>query len=400
MVESWAMIGRPAEIRRIRQGLRRSRVVALVGPRQCGKTTLARELVPSGSANYFDLEDPASLARLEEPMTALSRLRGTVVIDEVQRRPDLFPVLRVLADRRPLPARFLVLGSASLDLMRQSAESLAGRLEVVPLSGLSLAEVGVGSLDRLWLRGGFPPSYLARSAEDSLTWRRDLVRTILERDLPQLGVTIPSAALLRFWSMLAHYHAGLWNAAEFARSLGVSEPTVRRYLDLLGGLYMVRQLPPWHENLGKRQVKSPKVYIRDCGLLHQLLGIRTGSNLLAHPRCGASWEGFAIEEALKAIRPDEAYFWATHTGAELDLLVFKQGRRLGVEVKRADAPRVTPSMRAALHDLRLDQLVVLYPGKISYSLGDRVSVCPLEAVAEGTAGLFPRLARRQRRERQ
>jgi hypothetical protein len=387
------VIERPTEIRRVRQGLRRSRVVALVGPRQCGKTTLARELVPAGSANYFDLEDPASLARLEEPMTALSRLKGTVVIDEVQRRPDLFPVLRVLVDRRPLPARFLVLGSASPDLLRQSAESLAGRLEVVPLSGFSLGEVGAGSLDRLWLRGGFPPSYLARSAEDSVTWRRDLVRTFLERDLPALGVTIPSAALLRFWSMLAHYHGGAWNAAEFARSLGVSEPTVRRYLDLLSGLFMVRQLPPWHENLGKRQVKSSKIYVRDSGLLHQLLGIRSASSLLSHPRCGASWEGFAIEETLKAVRPDEAYFWATHTGAELDLLLIEDGRRLGVEVKRADAPRVTPSMRAALRDLRLEQLVVLYPGDASYPLGDRVTVRPLESVAEGRAGLFPRRRR-------
>ena len=367
--------------------------MALVGPRQCGKTTLARELVPAGSANYFDLEDPASLARLDEPMTALSRLKGTVVIDEVQRRPDLFPVLRVLVDRRPLPARFLVLGSASPDLLRQSAESLAGRLEVVQLSGFSLGEVGAGSLDRLWLRGGFPPSYLARSAEDSVTWRRDLVRTFLERDLPALGVTIPSAALLRFWSMLAHYHGGVWNAAEFARSLGVSAPTVRRYLDLLSGLFMVRQLPPWHENLGKRQVKSPKVYVRDSGLLHQLLGIRSASSLLSHPRCGASWEGCAIEETLKAVRPDKAYFWATHTGAELDLLLIEDGRRLGVEVKRADAPRVTPSMRAALRDLRLEQLVVLYPGDASFPLGDRVTVRPLESVAEGTAGLFPRRRR-------
>jgi predicted AAA+ superfamily ATPase len=393
VVQNQPVIERATEIRRIRRGLRRSRVVALVGPRQCGKTTLARELVPAGSPNYFDLEDPASLARLEEPMTALSRLRGTVVIDEVQRRPDLFPVLRVLVDRRPLPARFLVLGSASPDLLRQSAESLAGRLEVVSLSGFSLGEVGAGSLDRLWLRGGFPPSYLARSAEDSVTWRRDLVRTFLERDLPALGVTIPSAALLRFWSMLAHYHGGVWNAAEFARSLGVSEPTVRRYLDLLSGLFMVRQLPPWHENLGKRQVKSPKVYVRDSGLLHQLLGIRSAPSLLSHPRCGASWEGFAIEETLKAVRPDEAYFWATHTGAELDLLLVENGRRLGVEVKRADAPRVTPSMRTALRDLRLEQLVVLYPGDVSYPLGDRVTVRPLESVAEGTAGLFPRRRR-------
>jgi hypothetical protein len=392
------VIDRPAEIRRIRQGLRRSRVVALVGPRQCGKTTLARQLVAAGSPNYFDLEDPASLARLEEPMTALSPLRGTVVIDELQKRPDLFAALRVLADRRPLPARFLVLGSASPELLRQSAESLAGRLEVVPLSGFSLGEAGPASLDRLWLRGGFPPSYLARSTGDSLVWRRELVRTFLERDLPQLGVTIPSEALLRFWRMLAHYHGGVWNAAEFARSLGVSEPTVRRYLDLLSGLFLVRQLPPWHENLGKRQVKSPKVYVRDSGLLHQLLGIRTGASLLSHPRCGASWEGFAIEEALKAVRPDEAYFWATHTGAELDLLLLKDGRRLGLEVKRADAPRVTPSMRAALQYLRLEQLVVLYPGETGYPLGDRVSVRPLRAVADGMAGLFPRRRSRDRLE--
>lgn len=384
------VIERVAAIRRVRQGLRRSRVVALVGPRQCGKTTLAREILPPGATAYFDLEDPASLARLDEPMTALSRLRGTVVIDEVQRRPDLFPVLRVLADRRPLPARFLVLGSASPALLRQSAETLAGRLEIVSLSGFSLSEVGPNSLDRLWLRGGFPLSYLARSGGDSLAWRRGFVQTFLERELPELGVTIPPASLRRFWSMLAHYHGGIWNAADFARSLGVSEPTVRRYLDLLSGLFMARQLAPWHENLGKRQVKSPKVYLRDSGLLHELIGIRTERDLLSHPRSGASWEGFAIEEVLKAVAPDEAYFWATHTGAELDLLLFKDGRRLGVEIKRADAPRMTPSMRAALHDLRLEQLVVLHPGGTSYPLGDRVDVRPLEAVAGGLRGLFPR----------
>ena len=391
------MVGRPGELARIRQALRRSRVVALVGPRQSGKTTLARELVRAGSPNYFDLEDPLSLTRLGEPMTALSRLRGVVVIDEVQRRPDLFPVLRVLADRRPLPARFLVLGSASPGLQRQSAESLAGRIEVVSLSGFSLGEIGASGIARLWLRGGFPPAYLARSPADSLVWRRELVRTFLERDLPELGITVPAAALQRFWNMLAHYHGGVWNAAEFARSLGVSEPTVRRYLDLLSGLYMVRQLPPWHENIGKRQVKSPKVYVRDSGLLHQLLGVKSEEELLVHPRCGASWEGFAIEETLKAVRPDDAYFWATHTGAELDLLLLKDGRRLGVEVKRADAPRLTPSMRTALEDLRLEQLVVLYPGETSYALAERVTVRPLAAVVAGVTGLFPRPRRPRRR---
>ena len=384
------MISRPTILAQIRQALRRSRVVALLGPRQSGKTTLARLIVPADSANYFDLEDPASLARLTEPVTALAALRGVVVIDEVQRRPDLFPVLRVLADRAPLPARFLVLGSASPALLRQSSESLAGRLETITLSGFSLAEAGAKALERHWLRGGFPLAFLARSDSDSLLWRRQFIQACLERDLPQLGVSLPAPALLRFWTMLAHYHGQTWRAAEPARSLGVSEPTIRRYLDLLTGLFMVRQLPPWHENLQKRQVKAPKVYVRDTGLLHQLLGLRTGQELVAHPKCGASWEGYAIEETLKLLQPDEAYFWATHNGAELDLLLFTRGRRLGVEVKRADAPTLTPSMRIALTDLRLDHLTVLYPGTKPYSLADRVSVVPLAMLAEGRTGtLFP-----------
>jgi uncharacterized protein len=384
------MISRPTILAQIRQALRRSRVVALLGPRQSGKTTLARLIVPADSANYFDLEDPASLARLTEPVTALVALRGVVVIDEVQRRPDLFPILRVLADRAPLPARFLVLGSASPALLRQSSESLAGRLETITLSGFSLAEAGAKALERHWLRGGFPLAFLARSDSDSLLWRRQFIQACLERDLPQLGVSLPAPALLRFWTMLAHYHGQTWRAAEPARSLGVSEPTVRRYLDLLTGLFMVRQLPPWHENLQKRQVKAPKVYVRDTGLLHQLLGLRTGQELVAHPKCGASWEGYAIEETLKVLQPDEAYFWATHNGAELDLLLFTRGRRLGVEVKRADAPTLTPSMRIALTDLRLDHLTVLYPGTKPYSLADRVSVVPLAMLAEGRIGtLFP-----------
>ena len=384
------MISRQTILVQIRQALRRSRVVALLGPRQSGKTTLARLIVQAGSANYFDLEDPASLARLTEPVTALAALRGVVVIDEVQRRPDLFPVLRVLADRVPLPARFLVLGSASPALLRQSSESLAGRLETITLSGFSLAEVGAKALERHWLRGGFPLAFLARSDSDSILWRRQFIQACLERDLPQLGVGLPAPTLLRFWTMLAHYHGQTWKAAEPARSLGVSEPTVRRYLDVLTGLFMVRQLPPWHENLQKRQIKAPKVYLRDTGLLHQLLGVRTGQELVAHPKCGASWEGYAIEETLKLLQPDDAYFWATHNGAELDLLLFTRGRRLGVEVKRADAPTLTPSMRIALTDLRLDHLTVLYPGTKPYSLADRVSVVPLATLADGRLGtLFP-----------
>ncbi len=397
---SWycpAMIERHQLFSAIRQALRRSRVVALVGPRQCGKTTLARQIVAPGSANYFDLEDPVSLARLAEPMTALAGLRGVVVIDEVQRRPELFPMLRVLADRKPLPARFLILGSASPELMRQSSESLAGRLETIPLSGFSLAEVGVRALKRHWLRGTFPRSFLARSNAESAKWRQQFIHTFLERDLPQLGIGVSAAALLRFWAMLAHSHGNVWNAADPARSLGVSEPTVRRYLDLLTGLFMVRQLQPWHENLKKRQVKAPKIYLRDSGLLHHLLGIGTERDLFVHPKGGASWEGYAIEETLKRVQPDQAYFWATHQGAELDLLLFKDGRRLGVEIKRMDAPVLSPAMRIALEDLKLEQLVVLYPGTARYTLADRVTVMPLSMLGEDAGTMFPRPGRQRRK---
>lgn len=385
------MIPRAALMSRVRAALARSRIVALVGPRQCGKTTLARTLARTRRTNYFDLEDPRSLTQLAEPMTTLEGLKGLVVIDEVQLRPDLFPVLRVLADRRPLPARFLILGSASPALLRQSSESLAGRIEIVEMGGLSLPEIGARNLPRHWLRGGFPLSHTARSLAASARWRAQFVRSFLERDVPQLGITIPALALRRFWTMLAHYHAQIWNAAEPARSLGVAETTARRYLDLLSGVSMVRQLPPWHENLGKRQVKSPKVYVRDSGLLHHLLGITSESELLAHPKCGASWEGYAIEAVLTAVQPDDAYFWATYQEAELDLLLFKNGRRLGVEVKRMDAPRLTPSMRIALEDLNLEQLVVLYPGPQAYALAERVRVVPLTTLAERDARhLFPR----------
>ena len=393
------MISRPQILAQIRRALRCSRVVALLGPRQSGKTTLARLVVPEGSVNYFDLEDPASLARLSEPVTALAPLRGVVVIDEIQRRPELFPVLRVLVDRVPLPARFLVLGSASPALLRQSSESLAGRLETITLSGFRLAEVGVGALDRHWLRGGFPLAFLARSDSDSFLWRRQFVQACLERDLPQLGVTLPAAALLRFWTMLAHYHGQIWKASEPARSLGVSEPSVRRYLDLLTGLFMIRQLPPWHENLQKRQVRAPKVYFRDTGLLHQLLGLRTQQELLSHPKCGASWEGYAIEETLKLVQPDEAFFWATHNGAELDLLLFTGGRRLGVEVKHADAPTLTPSMRIALADLRLDHLTVLYPGTKQYALAERITVAPIAMLADHRIEAFVATRGRSRLQR-
>jgi len=382
------MIARPGLLATLRAALRRSPIVALVGPRQCGKTTTARWVVPADSPGYFDLEDPASLTRLDEPMTALQPLRGIVVIDEIQRQPDLFPVLRVLADRRPRPARFLILGSASPALLQQSSETLAGRVETIALEGFRLDELGARTLSRHWRRGGFPPAYLARTEADSFRWRRQLIRTFLERDLPQLGVRIPAATLLRFWTMLAHYHGNIWNAAELARSLGLSQPTVRQYLDLLSGLFLVRQLQPWHENLLKRQVRSPKVYVRDSGLLHALLGLRTERDLLGHPKLGGSWEGYALEEVLKLTQPDEACFWATHAGAELDLLLFKNGRRYGVEVKHQDAPHLTASMRIAQTDLRLDHLTVLYPGARAYDLADHVRVAPLAALAAGDTDLI------------
>ncbi len=371
------VILRSTDFALVRTALRRSRIVVLAGPRQCGKTTLARQFVPPYSRNYFDLEDPASLARLTQPDTALRPLRNLVVIDEVQRRPDLFPLLRVLADRKPLPARFLILGSASPEMLRQSSETLAGRLETVPLEGFRLSDLGAAAQARHWVRGGFPLAYTARKELDSFAWRRQFLRTFLERDMPQLGVTIPAESLRRFWTMLAHYHGQLWNASELARAMALGETTVRRYLDLLSGVFMVRQLQPWHENLGKRQVKAPKIYVRDSGLLHSLLGIRDRRELELHPKVGASWEGYAVEEVLKAFGPDEAYFWATHTGAELDLLLFKNGRRIGVECKRADAPTLTPSMRIAMADLKLDHLYVLYPGEQSYSLAKNVDVVPL-----------------------
>jgi len=390
----FSMIERARLHARIARALRRSRVVGLVGPRQSGKTTLARQIVAADSTNYFDLENPASLARLTQPMTALEELRGIVVIDEIQHRPDLFQVLRVLADRKPLRARFLILGSASPNLLRQSSESLAGRIEIIPIGGFSLDEVGVSSLNRHWQRGGLPLSFLARTNDDSFAWRQQFIQTFLERDVPQLGVNIPAPTLLRFWTMVAHCHGSIWNAADPARSLGIGESTVRRYLDLFTGLLVVRQLQPWHENLNKRQVKAPKVYIRDSGLLHILLGIRTEKELFTHPKIGASWEGYAVEEALSQLEPDQAYFWATHQGAELDLLLFKNGRRLGVEVKRADAPTLTPSMRSALADLKLEQLIVLYPGSQVYELEPRVRVLPITALDGATVErLFPKKRR-------
>lgn len=377
------MIDRIAFIATVRDALARSPAVALVGPRQVGKTTLARSFLAPDSPQWFDLEDPQVEAQLAEPMVALGDLRGLVVIDEIQHAPDLFKVLRVLIDRPGAPARFLLLGSASPALLHQSSESLAGRLEVIEVGGFTLDETGTASASALWLRGGFPRSYTAADDASSAVWRREFVRTTVERDLPQLGINVAAPALYRFWAMLAHYHGQVWNAAEPARSLGVNESTVRRYLDLLTQAYLIRQLQPWFVNLGKRQVKAPKIYFRDSGLLHSLLGIGDLAALGRHPKSGASWEGFALDQVLRIARPDEAYFWATHAGAELDLLMVKNGRRVGVEFKRADAPQMTASMRIALNDLSLDALYVVYPGTRRYRLAQGVEAVPLASVVAG-----------------
>lgn len=382
------MIERRNLKKRIRESLKRSRIVALVGPRQCGKTTLARAFMPVDSYNYFDLEDPSSLARLSQPMTALECLKGLIVIDEIQRMPDLIPVLRVLADRLPLPAHFLILGSASPNLLSQASESLAGRIETISMSGFGLPELGISAHESHWLRGGFPPSYLASSEQDSLAWRKNFIQTFLEQDLRQWGIMAPSLTLLRFWTMLAHYNGQLWNVSEPARSLGISEPTVRRYLDILTGLFMVRQLQPWHANLKKRQIRSPKIYFRDTGLLHQLLGIRLKKDLFSHPKCGASWEGYVIEEVLKIANPDEQYFWRTHNGAEIDLVAVKDGRIFGVECKWIDAPRLTPSMRIAKDDLKLEKIIVVYPGKRRYEIAKNIHAIPLQEISDGASGIF------------
>ncbi len=353
--------------------LREFPVVALLGPRQVGKSTLARQIARKRkAATFLDLENGPDLARLEEPTLALGSLRGLVVIDEVQRRPDLFAALRVLADRKK--AKFLVLGSASPELLRQSSESLAGRIAHVEVEGFALDEIARSRSDRLWLRGGFPRSFLANSERASATWRREFLRTFLERDVPALGSRVSPALLERFWKMLAHWHGQLWNASELGRSLGLSDVTMRDYLDLLEKTFVVRVLRPFHENLAKRQVKSPRVFVADSGLLHALLGITTRDDLDVHPKLGASWEGFMLQQIMARLgaRRDECHFWRTQDGAELDLLVVRGRKRFGFEVKRTDAPRVTPSMRSALADLKLDRLDVVHAGETTYALTNDV----------------------------
>jgi predicted AAA+ superfamily ATPase len=378
------MIRRDTDSTALRRHLRRHPVVAILGPRQVGKTVLARSLAEAESSTWFDLEDPADLRRLDDASTSLRDLRGLVVIDEVQRRPDLFPLLRVLADRPRRPARFLVLGSAAPALLQQSSESLAGRIVFHELGGFSLADVGSRHWRKLWLRGGFPRSFLDRTERGSVEWRRHMIQSYLERDLPALGSRVPGSTMERFWSMLAHYHGQVWSASDLASSFGVSHPTVRRYLDTLIDTYMIRALQPWHENLGKRQVKAPKIYFRDPGLLHVLLGLGTRRDLERHPKLGASFEGFALDTVVRTLGAtrSECFFWSTHTGAELDLLVVRGSRRLGFEFKHTDAPGVTKSMRIAQQDLRLDELVVVHAGANSYPLGEGIRAVALPRVLQ------------------
>jgi len=385
------MIKRADHLHAVGVLLRQFPVVTILGPRQVGKTTLAGQVLARwrGSTTMFDLENAEDLGLLADPLLTLRPLKGLVVIDEVQRRPELFPTLRVLADESRTARRFLVLGSASPDLLRQSSETLAGRVAHHELDGFSLAEVGKSRWETLWRRGGFPRSFLARSEQGSLRWRRELIRTYVERDVPSLGLRLPAPTLRRFWVMLAHYHGQIWNASEFGRAFGVAHTTVQRYLDVLTETFMVRQLQSWHENIGKRQVKAPKVYIRDSGLLHALLGLNTSRDIASHPKVGASWEGFATHAVVSRLgaRPEECFFWATHAGAELDLLIVRGAHRLGFDFKRTTAPAVTRSMHIAAEDLRLHRVYVVHAGTRACDLAPNVRAVPVGRILEDLAPL-------------
>ncbi|OQW95074.1 MAG: hypothetical protein BWK77_08180 [Verrucomicrobia bacterium A1] len=381
------MVVRSTILGQAERSIGRNPVTALLGPRQCGKSTLAREIAAKGESTYLDLENPDDTRRLAQPMRELERLSGLVVLDEIQRQPGLLPILRVLADRRPLPARFLLLGSASPDLARHSSETLAGRIEFVDMGGFDIWETGTETWRRLWVRGGFPNSFLARTEADSVAWREQFIRTFLERDVPQLGIAIPAQTLRNLWTMLAHYHGQVWNGSEIGRSLGMAHTTVRRHLDVLCGAFMMRQLPPWFENAGKRVVKAPKVYVRDSGLLHALLRLPDDGALAGHPKRGASWEGFALEQTLRTTGERDVYFWATHGGAELDLMLVRRGRRYGMEFKYGDAPSMTKSMHVALKDLKLERLLAVHAGKDGFQMADKAEALPLSRLAERLADL-------------
>lgn len=371
---------RTSYIQKIEYGFQVSPIVVLLGPRQCGKTTLSNLYFESQQGikeYYFDLENPIDLLRLQDPMLALEEMNNLIVIDEIQRIPELFPVLRVLVDQKKPKRRFLILGSASRELIHQSSESLAGRIHYIELTPFSYEEVD--HLERLWIRGGFPLSYLADDEVKSSHWRRDYIKTYLEQDIPNLGINIPALHLRRFWMMLAHYHGKLFNASELGNSLDISHNTAKKYLDILQGTFMVRVLQSWHENISKRQVKSSKIYFRDSGIYHSLLNINNQHELSANPVLGSSWEGFALEEIIRHLKaePEDCYFWATHNKAELDLLVVKGNQRLGFEIKHTKTPKVTLSMKIALEDLKLEKITVIYAGDKQFKLTPFIECIPL-----------------------
>ncbi|MCP4254825.1 MAG: ATP-binding protein [Candidatus Scalindua sp.] len=357
-------------------------MAALLGPRQCGKTTLARVICKNQAKNYFDLESQADLRRLANPEMILASLSGLVVIDEIQTKPDLFAALRVVVDKPDNRCNFLILGSASPQLIRNVSETLAGRVEFVDMAGFDLTELGTNSWQQLWTRGGFPRSFLANNDQDSFAWREGFIRTFLQRDIPQLGINIPAQAMRRFWTMLAHYHGQIWNASRIGSALGINDKTARSYMDILTETYMIHQLPPWHENISKRQVKSPKIYFRDTGLLHSLLDLQDLHAITGHPQVGASWEGFAMEQIIRKTRPSQLYYWATYSGAELDILFIANGKRYGIEFKFSEAPEKTKSMAIAIESLKLNKLLIVYPGEKSWLVNKTIIVCPIDKVEE------------------
>lgn len=377
------MINRSGYVERVNTALKRSPIVAILGPRQCGKTTLARMVSKSRkSTTYFDLESQSDIRRLENPEMMFAALSGLVVIDEIQIRPELFRALRVVADKPENKCQFLILGSASPHIVKNVSETLAGRVEFIDMAGFDIGELGAKVARTLWVRGGFPRSYLANNDADSFAWREGFIRTFLQRDIPQLGINIPTAAMRRFWTMLAHYHGQIWNASRIAAAMGINDKTARSYLDILTETYMIRQLQPWHENIAKRQVKSPKIYFCDTGLLHNLLNINDYIGLCGHPQVGASWEGFAIEQVLRILRPTQAYYWATYAHAELDLFFIRNGKRYGLEFKMNEAPSKTKSTDIAIENLNLDKLLIVYPGEKTWSVNDKITVASLDKVED------------------
>ena len=377
-------IQRDAYLSKINGLIKDNPVVCLIGPRQVGKTTLARQVAEVfPHAVFFDLENPTHLARLSDPYLALQSLSGLIVIDEIQHQPDLFKVLRVLVDEPKQNRQFLVLGSASPQLLKQTSESLAGRIAYLEIEGFSLQEVGTDCLEKLWLRGGFPRAYLARNEQVSVEWRQNFIRTFLERDLPQLGINIPAITMRRFWMMLAHYHGQTWNASEFSRAFGMSDKTVRYYLDILSSTFVIKQLAPWWENISKRQIKAPKIYINDCGLLHSLLGLESQEALECHPKVGASWEGFALNALITQLNaiPEETFYWSTYSGAEIDLVIIRGNERLGFEFKRTMSPQLTKSLKNAYIDLNLTQAYIIYPGQEIFPLANNIFAVGLSQIS-------------------